>query len=1075
MIHNLLEMIKPEDSNAYLIMPMILKQFSKDSAILDDQWNEKAFLSMEAIRKIAMNNGHYIEETLILLYENRYFREKHKDDGKYLNTVKRMNELQMILDKEDDYFLTIYGKLYPISNILARKSIDWWIRYMYNKVRLYADFFSGNLDYKTAQLCGKLMLKIAVISPENVTFDQTMEALFARAIDYGNIRDFHSAFKFYNLAIDRAISKGDKTYLFIAIQRKLSICTGLAQLDSQTDFDIERKDCVHILNGMMTENVTSVEDLGKSLVCNEEMKKIKSSLKKKKYYQNRINKIKEATPMLSAQLAMARGDEETSRIYLEQLKQEEHRAYGCDPGFSSADMFDIVYSMLFNSPEREECEEGMDVGQNSSVEDDVLNLPQFMEEMIPSQKFNCTLFLIRNFIIRKMFKSAEAYCGHLAVLADEAKSDYHTAMALNAYGQVQEAQQNNTKALRIYKEAFHLLECADPTISDADLSPYLYYNLLCEIANLTKDEDAESAVYYYSNALEWLEKHHMPQMLFMFHILNGRADAYQKIGKQDLADKDRADFLKFAEDETRRRIMLLDADSRDIFWNDTRSLIYGTIAHVCPDSSEYFKSEAYNAVLLSKGMLLASDKSVKDIVLEKPEMKLLYDELEEDEKNRKQWGTSDTVEEYTAVYLKSMKLVEKLEKFLPDNDSFLHTETNEIIKALGDGDVLVDYFDYEMEDADRQYIAFVLKHGASSPKIVELCKESDLCSFFETQMKILPDGKEVDFSVVYEAVLEESHRLEGMIWKPVENYFNISPENRILFVPSGSLHKVAIESLPFGDSWSQTLCDRYRHFARISHARVLLSSDIVSDKQKAVIFASPDYGGNTQDTSITKGYSVQMNEHEYENVTTWPSLPDTLAEAEELQALFNLAKWKVDTFSGKDASTANFERLSGQSPTILHISTHGFAETKKSAKNIPALSSFYKPLDLTGIVLADGNEGWAEGTRFDHKGLVLASEIARMDLSNSDIVFVSCCFSGEGIVKPDGIYGIQRALKIAGAKSIIMSLWAEHGYAGRIFAGAFYRAFLNGKGKFEAFRIARQMVREQTGNPYLWAGFIMLD
>jgi len=1072
--HPIADMITPENPNAFFIMPMIMKQFSKDSAILDLRWSEKCFLNIEKTRMAAQNYGHSIEEAIILLYENRYLREKHEDREKFLANVRRLSEVQAIFDMDDEHFRHIYQNIYPASNKLSRKVIGWRIRSMFEMAGYLSRFFSGNLDFKSAQLCGKVMEKIEAISPESIKHDQIIETYFARAVDYGNIRDFSSAFHYYDMAIEKARSAQDRTYLFIAIQRKLSICIGLSQFDSQTDCDLERISCIREMSGMMTDGIENTEDLGNALVNEELQKKAKAPRKEKQYYQNRVDKVLEATPMLSLLLAMARKDEKTSRVYLDRLKDGERHAYGSFHGYSSADMLEKIYSMMFNSPEREEYEEDMEACACPDLEECEI-MPEFKKNMTLAQQFTSTMFDVRNFITLRMYKSAGLYCGHLVLLADKAKSDYHMALALNAYGQTLEAQQNTIKALRLYKQALSLLECADPKVSDADLSPFLYYNLLCEIGRLLIDEEPEESAAYFTMAKHWLEKHHMSQMLFSFQILNGRADAYHNLGRQDLADKDRADFLKFAEEETKRRIMLLDADSRDIFWNDTRALIHGTIAQIKADSSDEYKKEAYNAVLLSKGMLLSSEKSVKDIALSNPTIKKLYEELEDNELRRKQWGVSDIVEEYTERYLKSMELVAELESVIPGNGGFLHTTFDDIIKVLGEGDVLVDYFDYESGDDDRQYIAFVLKSGASAPEVVELCRESDLTEYFETQMKTIPEGKEVDFDVIYEPFHEESRKLQEIIWEPAVKECNILPGNKIRFIPSGSLHKVAIESLPFDENWGQTLCDRYPIFARISHARVI--QDAVSPgKESAVIFAAPDYGGDIPaESSTAKGYTVSMNEHIYGKASKWPSLPDTLTEAEELQTIFKMASWEVTSFTEKEASSTNFKRLNGQSPAILHISTHGFSETKKSVRNIPALSSYYKPLDLTGIVLANGNEGWLNGTKYNHEGVVLASEIASMDLSGSDIVFVSCCFSGEGTVKPDGIYGIQRALKKAGVRTIIMSLWSEHEFAGRIFANAFYSSILDGQDKNEAFRNAKQKVREKTRHPYYWAGFIMLD
>lgn len=1074
-IISILETISPESPNSYLIMPMILKQFYRDKAKLEKKWDEDIYCSLESLREIASHNQHYIEEAFILLFENRYFREEHTDNNKFLETISRINELQDIFDKDDECFKQIYRNIYASNNKITNKGVDWWIKHIYDKIDHSADYFAGNLDYKTAQLCAKVLLKIAAIAPNNISLDKILEACFVRAINFGNIRDFNSAFRFYDIAIEKAKQAGDNTYLFIALQRKLSICIGLSQLDSQTNFDIDRIMCVQAINDMLSDGITSAEDLGLNLLRDEENKKKKAPYREKEYFQIRINKLKEAMPMLPLLLALAKGDRTTSKKYIEQLRESEKQYFGGGTGFSSAEVFENIYYTLFNSPEREEYE-GTSQNNGLFIDEETGQSPCFSDDMTLWQKFNLTITEIRSFILQGMFISAGNFCNYLVQLAKESQSDYHMAMAINACAQTFEAQRKNTRALETYKKAISILENADPKTSDADLSPYLYYSILSEIGQIEKDSVPEMAIKTFTKADNWLEKHNMSQMLFKYYILNGRADAYNNLGASELADSDRADFLKFASDETRKRIVLLDSDSREIFWHDTRRLIERTISHITPKSSIKFKNEAYNSVILAKGILLNSETSIKNISSARPETKQIYDELEQNEMRRKHWGQTDThsIEEYTENYLKSMRLVAEIEKELYGGNGFLNISVNDILNSLEKNEVLVDYFDYEIDNGDRQYISFILQNGKVSPEITELCRESELNSFFEAQLQYNAEWKEVDFSVIYEPFFQESHRLQNLIWTPIEMSSSINPENQVFFIPSGSLHKVVLESLPYGETWSQTLSDRYKKLSRLSHAKnKIQKSDIKSDRTIS-IFACPNFGEEIQEKSGIKGYTVQMSAGVHE-LSPWESLPLTKVEAEELSVLFKMAGWTSSIFLQAEATTDNFLKMDGNSPRVLHISTHGFAETVSSAINLPVLKNAFNPLDLTGLILTDGNEGWMYGSKESHKGVLLATEIAQMNLSKTDLVFVSCCFSGEGVIKPDGIYGIQRALKKAGAKTIVMSLWAENEFTGKLFAKEFYRSYLSCQDKDEAFKSARLMVREQVRNPYLWAGFIMLD
>jgi len=1038
---------------------------------LEFKWDEKAYRKLNETLNLAEEQGHIFEELLMLLFANKLLRTVYSSDVDLIINQAKLKLLDRFFDMEEDQFRTYFQNHYLTRLKRSElKRTELYFKTIFTELNSLAKFFSGNLDFTNSQLCFKAMLKTAPFF-KSITPDMVIETLFSRAVDYGYIRDLPSAFKYYNKAIEKARDAGDRTYLYIAIQRKVSICIGISQLDSQTDFDLERIDCIRQLNDMLTDTLTNAEALGHALI-NEETERLKAaSSVNKSYYIKRINDLKEAVPMMSALLSLSNGDFVTARKHLDALREAENSSYS---GAGYSENLEYLYSMLYNSPEREEYEENKPAEE--IPEDDAVAL--FDDEYSPAQKFIMSLANIRNCLNSGLFKSAEEYCKYNLRLAARTTSDYYLALAINSYGQLYEKKQEYDKATVKYQEALAILENADLRFSDADLSPFLYYNLLCETGRLQINSAPDKAIEAFTKADEWLEKHSMPQMLFKFQILNGRADAYEAVGKQDLADNDRIEFLRSAQEETKRRILYLDSDSRDIFWNDTSRLINLTIAHLTSESSPSFRTAAYNAVLLSKGILLSSEQTVKRTVEQNPELKPLFDELTEYEHNRKEWGTSspDGEEEYTEKYLKSVKLINELRTLLRGKHDLQFVEYEDILSSLKEDDVIIDYFDYDIEDKDRQYIAFVLKKGDETPSVVKLCTESELNGFFEKNMEKDDSGKEVSFSVIYDPISDESQELFGLIWNKVEKVSKISQDNNVYFVPSGSLHKISVESLPSSTKPDTTLCDSYHSFSRMSHARMLFTESSRGRDKKIIIFGDIDYGSESPVKSggSTKGYKVTLSETA-EDSESWNQLPWTNMEVKDIQSIFSLAGWTAEAITGKDASVTAFKKMDGAGPAVLHISTHGFALNRRSAAKIPALNTFHHPLDLTGFILAEGNKGWTKGNRTSHEGVMLASELSSMDLTRTEIAFVSCCFSGEGIVRPDGIYGIQRALKMAGVRSIIMSLWAEDDEAGSLFAREFYLSYLSDGDCRNAFVKARQKVRKTFIDPYYWACWALLD
>jgi CHAT domain-containing protein len=99
-----------------------------------------------------------------------------------------------------------------------------------------------------------------------------------------------------------------------------------------------------------------------------------------------------------------------------------------------------------------------------------------------------------------------------------------------------------------------------------------------------------------------------------------------------------------------------------------------------------------------------------------------------------------------------------------------------------------------------------------------------------------------------------------------------------------------------------------------------------------------------------------------------------------------------------------------------------------------------------------------------------------MDLEGAEMVVLSACHTAEGVVRSDGVFGLQRAFKKAGAGCIVMSLWEVNDEAGAYFMKEFYLELLSeGKDRHTAFRNARTIVRQKYPDPIYWAGFIMTD
>jgi CHAT domain-containing protein len=191
------------------------------------------------------------------------------------------------------------------------------------------------------------------------------------------------------------------------------------------------------------------------------------------------------------------------------------------------------------------------------------------------------------------------------------------------------------------------------------------------------------------------------------------------------------------------------------------------------------------------------------------------------------------------------------------------------------------------------------------------------------------------------------------------------------------------------------------------------------------------------------------------------------------------------TFLTKEQATKSaLKRVSG--PSILHIATHGFflrnetvasaaagraAQTKGATLPGQLMAKVENPLLRSGLALAGANQG----LKGEDNGVLTAFETSHLDLWGTKLVVLSACDTGLGEVKSgDGVYGLRRALVLAGAESQMVSLWPVSDRSTRDLMIGYYKGLMQAEGRGEALRrVQLQMLRDKShDHPYYWASFI---
>jgi CHAT domain-containing protein len=200
---------------------------------------------------------------------------------------------------------------------------------------------------------------------------------------------------------------------------------------------------------------------------------------------------------------------------------------------------------------------------------------------------------------------------------------------------------------------------------------------------------------------------------------------------------------------------------------------------------------------------------------------------------------------------------------------------------------------------------------------------------------------------------------------------------------------------------------------------------------------------------------------------TFDRLPGTATESRAVGTLLNPAT----VLTGIDATETALKAV--QSPRILHIATHGFflADQDLSAATSAGATGLEDPMLRSGIVLAGANVGRSG----NDDGVLTALEAAGLDLSGTQLVVLSACETGVGEVKTgEGVFGLRRAFIVAGAETLVMSLWQVDDTATQRLMTEFYQRLTRGQDRGEALRQASLALMKDPAyrHPFFWASFI---
>ncbi|WP_413199576.1 CHAT domain-containing protein, partial [Nostoc piscinale] len=367
-----------------------------------------------------------------------------------------------------------------------------------------------------------------------------------------------------------------------------------------------------------------------------------------------------------------------------------------------------------------------------------------------------------------------------------------------------------------------------------------------------------------------------------------------------------------------------------------------------------------------------------------------------------------------------------------------------------------------------RYAAAVLR-STGEPKLVDLGEAAEI------------DKLAIDFRVALVKGIrfkKLGRTLDEKLIAPIRPL--LGDASHILISPDGQLTLIPFEALK--DEQDKFLIERYA-FSYLTTGRDLLRlNSNVNNASAPVVLADIDYDNQTQTVASAKVSSSRGSQNrrsgDLANLIFDP-LTATKDEAVAIKKVLPNAKILL----GKDATETAVKQL--QSPSILHLATHGFfiADVAQNLNASPDLELTPRPKEIiqvenpllrSGLALAGFNKR-KQATNNNDDGVLTALEVAGLDLRSNQLVVLSACDTGKGDIKVgDGVYGLRRALVIAGSQSQVLSLWQVDDTATKELMVKYYNNLQAGKGRHEALRSAQLdlLNSQEYSEPQFWAAFV---
>ena len=447
---------------------------------------------------------------------------------------------------------------------------------------------------------------------------------------------------------------------------------------------------------------------------------------------------------------------------------------------------------------------------------------------------------------------------------------------------------------------------------------------------------------------------------------------------------------------------------------------------------------------------------------------------------------------------------DQLEKEISTHSAAFRTQQAEVSveavqNVLPKDMTLIEFATYRLLDSkaktrkqrygSSRYVAYILNHDGA-PRFIDLGDANIIDKGISELRMSLKNAGSSDYK-------QKARSLDKLVMEPVRKI--LGPNKTLILSPDGAMNLLPFAALI--DQDGRFLIEKYS-IDYLTSGRDLLRMDTHErHKRGPVIVANPQFSIGSK-TRASGGPQANSEESRIGfmgvYIPQFKPLAGTADEAKSISAVLPDSK----VISGKDATESVIKDQKG--PRILHIATHGFflpdapeaPQPSPQTKQRSVIVTFKKSsidtvrhenaLLRSGIVLAGANDSGLDSANSSANlatnnsqngsmddGILTALEVSGMDLWGTKLVVLSACETGLGDLKQgEGVYGLRRAILIAGAETEVISLWPVSDQATAFLMIDFYKRLLSGNGRMGSLREAQLKIMKTLNHPYYWAAFI---